>query len=90
MVDETNKQVETKDITFFEECVVNPNSRPTYNEFELGNEEAILTDPEQEDGDETDSVESDNRVDDRERQVRDIRDERYIDNGNDNDTQRCR
>lgn len=69
--------VDTKDVTFIEWRVVKPSLRPYYIEFEL-DDEAILNDLQKEDGDEKDNVESDNKMNDRERVVRDIVDERYI------------
>lgn len=68
--------------------MVKPSSRPHYIDFGLNDEEAMLNDPDQEDGDETGSVESDNEMDDRKRQVRDIKNERYIDNRTGSDTKR--
>lgn len=80
--------VETNDVTFFEERMIKPNSRPSYVEFELENKTATLNDPQQEVGDETDRVEPDSKMDDRELHVKDIRDKTYIDNGTNTDTQR--
>lgn len=54
-----NKVVETKDVTFFKEHIVKLNSSPKYIELELKDEEGILIDPQQEDGDESNSVELD-------------------------------
>lgn len=66
MMEEKIEEVEAKDVTVFEERMVKPNSRPNYIGFELDHEEATLNDPQKEDGDETDIVESDKEMNVRE------------------------
>lgn len=78
---------ESKDVTCCDERMVKRGSGPNHIEFELEDEEPILNDP-RKDGEITDSVETDNKMSDKERQVRDIRHGSYIGNGTANDMPR--
>lgn len=89
LLDGTNKVMETKNVTFFEEDTPQTSTKSNYLESELDEKEIILDDLQQEDVDKGDVVntpEYDVKSDEDDSQIENVNDETHIQNGKSEDT----